>query len=128
MSVSAARELALDIAERIDGSGAIAVKRFFGGAALAADGVQFGFVMKGSLYLRVDEKSRAAFEAMGAEPFRYAGAGRTVSVARYYEAPAEIVDDPDELRLWAARARNAAAIAREGGGAAKRGIRRPHRT
>lgn len=115
MSIVTSRELALDLAERIGGPRAITVKRFFGGAALVADGLQFGFVMKGSLYLRVDDVGRATFGAMGAAPFRYAGAGRTVTVARYYEAPAEIVDDPERLREWAEQARRTAAAAHDGG-------------
>jgi DNA transformation protein and related proteins len=69
MSPISARDQALDIAERINTPGRVTVSRFFAGAALVADGVQFGFVMKGSLYLRVDDKSRVAFEALGAAPF-----------------------------------------------------------
>jgi TfoX/Sxy family transcriptional regulator of competence genes len=114
VSVEAARNLALDIAERIREACPIAVRRFFGGAALVIDGLQIGFVMKGSLYLRVDELSRARFEALGAAPFTYAGAARTVTVAQYYEAPAEIIDDPDKLRLWVEEARRAGVAARSG--------------
>lgn len=113
MSTVLARELALDIAERIGGADEVTVKRFFGGAALVAVGLQFGFVMKGSLYLHTDDVNRAAFEAMGAAPFRYAGAGRTVTVERYFEAPAEVVEDPERLRAWVEHARRAAVIARD---------------
>ena len=52
MSLTVARGLALEIAERIDTLPRVTVSRFFSGAGLVADGVQFGFVMKGSLYLR----------------------------------------------------------------------------
>jgi TfoX/Sxy family transcriptional regulator of competence genes len=69
--------------------------------------------MKGSLYLHTDDVNRAAFEAMGAAPFRYPGAGRTVTVERYFEAPAEVVEDPERLRAWVERARRAAVIARD---------------
>jgi DNA transformation protein and related proteins len=106
--VSQARGLALDIAGRIEGLGPVSVKRFFGGTALTVNGVQFAFVMKGSLYLRVDEESRATFEARGAMPFTYASGSKTVTVASYYEAPAEIFDDVEELRGWATRAYRAA--------------------
>lgn len=114
MSVESARNLALDIAEHLREVCPIAVRRFFGGAALVIDGLQVGFVMKGSLYLRVDGLSRAKFEALGAAPFTYAGAARTVTVAHYYEAPAEIIDDPDKLRLWVEEARRAAVADRSG--------------
>lgn len=108
MTENVARGFAMDLAERIRRSGKVAVRRFFGGAALVVDGLQIGFVMKGSLYLRVDDASRAQFEAMGSAPFTYAGAGRTATVARYYETPAEILDDTDKLCDWVQTARRAA--------------------
>lgn len=112
MSTSAARELALEIAERIGVLGKVSIARFFSGVALIAGGVQFGFVIRGSLYLRVDDKTRAAFEAMGAKPFHYAGRSRTVTVPTYYEAPAEILEDAETLDQWAAAAHRAAVAAR----------------
>jgi DNA transformation protein len=92
--------------------GPIEVTRFFGGAGLVMDGVQFGFVMKGILYLRVDACSRRRFEALDAAPFTYAGRSQTVKVTSYYEAPDHIVDDPDELSRWAIDAHRAALTAK----------------
>jgi DNA transformation protein len=112
MKAATARDLALDIAGRIDGLGPVGVRRFFAGAALLADGVQFGFVMKGTLYLRVDDASRPDFEALGARPFCYAGGSKIVTVASYYEAPDDVLEDAEELRGWAARAHRAALVAR----------------
>lgn len=115
MSVCPARERALEIADRIESLGAVSVKRFFGGASLVLDGVQFGFVMKGSLYLRVDNTSRTAFEALGGTPFTYAGGSKTVTVASYYEAPDAILEDAEQLHHWAATAHRAARMARRDG-------------
>ncbi|MFH1556335.1 MAG: hypothetical protein B7Z41_08830 [Rhizobiales bacterium 12-66-7] len=106
------RALAEDYAARIDGLGPISVHRYFGGASLRADGVQFGFVMKGVLYLKADELSRGAFERHGCAPFSYPGASRQVTVAAYYEAPSEILDDPEGLSGWAADALRAARLVR----------------
>ena len=108
MSLTVARGLALEIAERIDTLPRVTVSRFFSGAGLVADGVRFGFVIEGSLYLRVDDKNRAAFEALAAKPFAYRGRSKTVTVASYYAAPSEVVDDPDVLGRWAAKAHRAA--------------------
>jgi len=113
MKAATARDLALDIAGRIEGLGPVGVKRFFAGTALVADGVQFGFVMKGTFYLRVDDASRPNFEALGAQPFSYAGDSKVVTVASYYEAPDDVLENPDELRSWAARAHRAAVAARD---------------
>jgi DNA transformation protein len=112
MSLAAARDRALEFADQLQSLGPIAVTRFFAGAGLLIDGVQVGFVMKGTLYLRVDASSRLRFEALGAAPFTYAGRSRTVKVASYYQAPDAIVDDPDELRRWAIEARRAASAAK----------------
>jgi DNA transformation protein len=112
VSQASARDLALEIAGRIDGLGQLQVSRFFGGAALVRDGIQFAFVIKGSLYLRVDDRSRPVFEASGSMPFSYAGRSKTVDVASYYEAPGHLFDDPVELGQWAAEAWRAALDAR----------------
>lgn len=115
-----ARELALELAERIDGLGPVSVARFFSGAALIAAGVQFGFVIRGSLYLRVDDKTRAEYEAAGAAPFSYAGRSKQVTVASYYEAPSEILEDSERLAAWAADAHRAALAARQRSGPARK--------
>lgn len=120
MSPASARDLALEFAARINALGPVTVTRFFAGAGLVADGVQFGFVMKGSLYLRVDDKSRAVFVAAGAAPFAYAGRSKAVTVASYYEAPSEVVDDLDQLGRWASEAHRAAVAARRSNGPIKR--------
>ncbi|CAN7356979.1 TfoX/Sxy family protein [Pararhizobium sp. LjRoot255] len=108
MSIASAFDLARDFADRIHGVGPVSTSRFFGGVALKADGVQFGFVMKGSLYLRVDGEGRATFEAMGALPFQYSSSSEKVTVTSYYEVPAEVMEDAYMLSYWAVRAHTAA--------------------
>ena len=112
MSFQLQRDFASDIADRIDGLPPITVVRFFGGVGLRCGGVQFGFVMKGSLYLRVDERSRAALEALGGAAFRYEGASASVTVTSYSEAPATLLDDDRELSRWAREAYRAALSAK----------------
>lgn len=107
-----ALELAREIAERITGLGPILVRRFFNGAGLVADDVQFAFVINGSLYLKVDDEFRAAFEAMGAKPFVYEGKRKPVTISSYYETPEDVIYDEDELRRWAVRSHRAAAASR----------------
>ncbi|NKJ91628.1 competence protein TfoX [Rhizobium leguminosarum bv. viciae] len=104
---SEATRLALDFAGQIAPAGCIDIRRFFGGSALVRNGAQFGFVMKGTLYLRVDEAMRAEFEADGSEPFSYSAAGREVTVRRYYAVPAHVIDDPALLHSYAERALHA---------------------
>jgi len=72
MSHASAHKRALELADRLHVIGLISVTRFFGGAGLVKNGIQFAFVIKDVLYLRVDDLSRHDFEALGATPFTYA--------------------------------------------------------
>lgn len=116
---ASAHTRAMEIAGILAGLGTISVSRFFGGAALRAEGVQFAFVMKGSLYLRANEESRPLFEAKGALPFVYAGRAGRVTVTSYYETPDDVIDDSEVLCRWARHALQAAL-----GGAARKSRRR----
>lgn len=120
MGVSEQRQVAEEIAARIVGKGEIRVARFFGGVSLSCDGVQFAMVMKGVLHLRVDEPMRAELSAMGARPFIYKGASGPVTASKYYEAPADALDDDELLRRWALRAYEAAWKAGRGATRARR--------
>ncbi len=69
-----------EIAWQLGALGTVEVARFFSGAALRIDGVMFGFMSRGSLFLRVDDVSRPAFVAAGMGPFSYSGRTRTVNL------------------------------------------------
>ncbi len=51
--------------------GPVTLRRMFSGAGLFCDGVMFGLVVRGVIYLKADETSRADFEREGCEPFTY---------------------------------------------------------
>ena len=79
-------------------------RRFFGGHALVARGVQFAFVSDGTVYLRTDLALAAELESLGSEPFRYKTKLREVRVASYWSLPGTELDDPEVLVGWAKRA------------------------
>ena len=112
MSGSSDRERAQEFTDSLVAMGPLAVSRFFGGAGLVKDGVQFGFVIEGALYLRVNDKSRAAFVVLGARPFSHAGKSKIITVGTYYEAPDEVLDDPDQLLRWAEEAHRVVAASK----------------
>lgn len=103
--------------------GAISVRRMFGGAGLSCDGTFFALIIDDVLYLRTDEAGRAAFEAEGLEPFRYATKAREVTVGSYYRAPARVFDDPDDMQAWARRAITVARQAAQATVSRKQGAR-----
>ena len=100
------------LAELFEPLGPVAFKRLFGGEGLSLGGVTFAFIMGQTLYLRVDDHSRPAFEDAGMEPFSYATKKRRVMVRSFYATPEDLYDDADEFHEWAraalAAAQNAA--------------------
>ncbi|MGA8624865.1 MAG: TfoX/Sxy family protein, partial [Pseudolabrys sp.] len=51
--------------------GAVSVRRMFGGAGPFADGLMFGLVSGGQIYLKVDATMVPCFEHEQCEPFEY---------------------------------------------------------
>ncbi|WP_269507001.1 TfoX/Sxy family protein [Burkholderia sp. IMCC1007] len=100
-----------EIAYQIASLGRVDVTRFFSGAAMRLDGVMFGFLVRGSLFLRVDDVNRPAFIAAGMGPFSYTGRTRTVAAERYYETPADVLEDAGALFDWCRSAYRAALLA-----------------
>jgi len=88
--------------------GAVAVKRMFGGAGLWSEGLMFGLVFDGAIFLKVDATSIPDFEREGSRPFVYTRAKSKGRVGRaslsYWRLPERLYDDPDELAVWAGRA------------------------
>ena len=73
----------------------------FGGHGLYLRETFFGIVFKGRLFLATDVESRREYVRAGMGPFR---PNPRQTLARYYEVPAEVLEDPDQLAIWAARA------------------------
>jgi len=80
--------------------GAVKVRRMFGGAGLYADGVMFGLVTDGRIYLKADAASATNFEREGSAPFEYDRSGKR-AVMSYWRLPNRLYDDPDDLAHWA---------------------------
>src|SRR5215510_10028595 len=85
--------------------GAVTVRRMFGGGGLFADGVMFGLVSSGQIYLKVDATTVTRFER---EPFEYSTKNGKRALASYWRLPDRLYDDADELAQWARQARAAA--------------------
>jgi DNA transformation protein and related proteins len=95
---------------------AVAAKRMFGGIGLYADGLMFGLLFDGVIYLRVDDASIPSFEREGSAPFVYPLAKHHVGrpSRHFWRLPERLYDDPDELGVWAGRALAVAGAPREG--------------
>ena len=109
--------------------GRVTLRRMFGKTGVFCDGLMLGMVTNNTLYFRVDELNRAAFqEAESSPPLSYEKKGVTIDLS-FWRAPERLFDEHDELLTWAQ-----AALAAAGRVATKRqrtaGRRRskPHQT
>lgn len=84
--------------------GPVALRRMFSGYGVVADDVNFALVLRGAVLLKVDDMTRARFEAEGSKPFQYDARGKTVTVNSYWYLPERLYDEPEELALWAREA------------------------
>jgi DNA transformation protein and related proteins len=72
----------------------------FGGAGLYRDGVMFGLVSDGDIYLKCDPTIAPMFERAGCRPFAYKKGAGSVTMS-YWSLPEQALDDPDALKEWA---------------------------
>lgn len=113
------------VEDSLQSLGPVGARRMFGGHGIFLDGLMFALIADDTLYLKVDDGNRPAFETRGLGPFVYEGKGRAVRMS-YFEAPPDALDEPEVLRAWAGDALAAARRAQTGKRRpAKAGKRRP---
>jgi DNA transformation protein and related proteins len=88
--------------------GAVTVRRMFGGAGLFADGVMFGLVSGGQIYLKADATTVTWFERECCRPFEYSTKHGKRALTSYWRLPDGLYDDDYELAQWARHALEAA--------------------
>jgi len=88
--------------------GPVTIRRMFSGFGISADGTNFALALRSGLYFRADERTIPQFEAEGSTPFQYQTRAKTVTVNSYWQLPARLFDDSEELSVWARAALAAA--------------------
>jgi DNA transformation protein len=88
--------------------GPVTIRRMFSGFGISADGTNFALALRSGLYFRADETTIPQYEAEGSQPFRYQTRSKTVTVGSYWQLPARLFDDSEELAEWAKAALAAA--------------------
>ncbi len=88
--------------------GPVTIRRMFSGFGISADGTNFALALRAGLFFRADEETIPRFEAEGSKPFQYQTRARTVTVSSYWQLPARLFDDSEELAEWARAALGAA--------------------
>jgi DNA transformation protein and related proteins len=88
--------------------GPVTIRPMFSGFGVSVDGVNFAMALRAGLYFRADEETIPQFEAEGSKPFQYQTSTRSVTVNSYWQLPARLFDDTEELSQWARAALGAA--------------------
>ena len=88
--------------------GSVTIRPMFSGYGISVDGVNFAMALRAGLYFRADEATIPQFEAEGSKPFSYQTRAKTVTVNSYWQLPARLFDDSEELADWARAALAAA--------------------
>jgi DNA transformation protein and related proteins len=88
--------------------GPVTIRPMFSGFGISADGINFAMALRAGLYFRADDRTIPQFEAEGSKPFQYQTRAKTVIVNPYWQLPARLFDDPEELAGWAKAALAAA--------------------
>ncbi|MEP2773715.1 MAG: TfoX/Sxy family protein [Fulvivirga sp.] len=93
------------INDQLSGLGGHETKRMFGGIGFFKEGLMFGMIGKNAFRLKADDTNKSDFEAKGMTRFMSDKKNKGMP---YYEVPAEIVEDKDELTEWARKSFEAA--------------------
>jgi len=98
------------LAELFSDFGPVTLRRMFSGFGISVDGTNFALALRAGLYFRADEQTIPQFQAEGSKPFQYQqrSTAKVVTVNSYWELPARLFDDQEELAGWARAALAAA--------------------
>jgi len=88
--------------------GQVTIRPMFSGFGISADGINFALALRAGLFFRADDQTIPQFEAEGSNAFQYQTSTKTVTVNSYWQLPARLFDDPEELTGWARAALAAA--------------------
>jgi DNA transformation protein len=91
------------VLDQLSGWGPITARRMFGGAGLYRDGKIFGLIADDVAYLKVDDSNREDFTRAGSAAFSPYPDLKQAYVMSYYEIPAAVLENRDELARWAQR-------------------------
>jgi len=84
--------------------GPVSAKRMFGGAGLYFEGSFFALIADDVLFFKVDDTNKADYLSAGTGPFKPFGS----YAMSYYEVPADVLEDEEQLKEWAQKAVTAA--------------------
>ena len=94
------RDFVLDQLSELSG---LTHRAMFGGYGLYQRETFFGIIHEGRLYFKTDGTTRAAYVTRNMKPFR---PNPKQTLKTYYEVPVDVLEDAEELTIWAQQASN----------------------
>jgi DNA transformation protein len=91
------------VVEQLSSWGEVSVRRMFGGAGVYREGIMFAVIADDVAYLKVDDSNRDDFLRAGSAPFEPYPDKIKTTIRTYFEIPADVLEDRDELARWAQR-------------------------
>ncbi|HTL69804.1 MAG TPA: TfoX/Sxy family protein [Candidatus Eisenbacteria bacterium] len=88
------------VSDLLVGLDGVTARAMFGEYALYLDGTIFALVCDDVLYFKADETNRARYEKAGSRQYTYRSGGKDVTMP-YWEVPADILEDREEIAKWA---------------------------
>ncbi|MCC7230552.1 MAG: TfoX/Sxy family protein [Fimbriimonadaceae bacterium] len=85
------------VEERLSACVPIRTKAMFGGVGIYSADLFFALIAEDKLFFKVSELNQADFEMQGMMPFFPYDSPTPMG---YWELPADVLEDPVELRLW----------------------------
>jgi DNA transformation protein and related proteins len=98
------------VLEQLDRCGGVTAKRMFSGFGLYQHDVFFGLLFSDTLYFKVNDENRPDYESRGMRRFQPYKDKPHLSFT-YYEVPVEVLENREDLTLWASRSVQAALAA-----------------
>jgi DNA transformation protein len=92
------KEFVLDQIRELD---RVSCRAMFGGYGIYCGEQFFAIIYKGRLYFKTDPTTASDYIRQGMKPFR---PNAKMTLKTYYEVPADILEDSDQLMEWATKA------------------------
>ena len=93
-------------------------RAMFGAHGLYSGEHFFGILDAGRLFFKTDVASQADYKARGMGPFTYESRGKVLTMS-YHEVPLDVLENTEELAVWARQAIQLAGNAKKPGKRAK---------
>ncbi len=90
------------VSDALEPIGVVTMRRMMGAATLYLDGTIFAIVDDSEIWFKADAESNPVWDEAGCERFTIGFSETNIDTMNYRRAPADVYDDADAMREWAA--------------------------